>query len=67
MIELAAHTDAGGRLVAVAEQLSEELAARAAEHDRENTFVYENFDLMRDAGYLRLAVPRELGGLVCQA
>jgi acyl-CoA dehydrogenase len=32
-------------------------------HDRENTFVHENFERMREAGYLRLAVPAELGGL----
>lgn len=49
--------------VALAASLGSVFAPLAADHDRENTFVYENFDLMRDAGYLRLAVPRELGGL----
>jgi hypothetical protein len=34
-IELAARTDAGGRLVSTAERLSETLAANAALHDRD--------------------------------
>src|SRR4028118_2085335 len=49
--------------VALAASLGAVFAPLAADHDRENTFVYENFDLMRDSGCLRLAVPRELGGL----
>jgi acyl-CoA dehydrogenase len=49
--------------VALAEKLGAEFAPRAAAHDRENTFVAENFDRMREAGYLRLAVPEELRGL----
>ncbi|WP_459717242.1 acyl-CoA dehydrogenase family protein [Actinophytocola sp. KF-1] len=35
----------------------------AAEHDRDATFVTEAYDAMREHGYLRLAVPTELGGL----
>lgn len=46
-----------------AASLGAEFAPRAASHDRENTFVSENFDRMRETGYLRLAVPEELGGL----
>ena len=63
MIELAAHTDAGGRLVAVAEQLSEELAARAAEHDRDGSFPFEAIDALKAAGFFTAPVPVELGGL----
>jgi alkylation response protein AidB-like acyl-CoA dehydrogenase len=63
MIELAAHTDAGGRLVAVAEQLSEELAARAAEHDREGSFPFEAIDALKAGGFFAAPVPVELGGL----
>jgi hypothetical protein len=36
-IELAARTDAGGRLVAAAERLSETLAANAPLHDRDES------------------------------
>jgi alkylation response protein AidB-like acyl-CoA dehydrogenase len=47
--------------------LSEELLARCRErapmYDRENRFFDEDFAELRDAGYLTIAVPRELGGL----
>jgi acyl-CoA dehydrogenase len=49
--------------VPLAAELAAEFAPRAETHDRENTFVAENFARMREAGYLRLAVPVELGGL----
>src|SRR5437764_8455852 len=35
---------------------------RAAVYDRENRFFHEDFEDLRQAGYLLLAVPRELGG-----
>ena len=36
---------------------------RAPQYDRENRFFQEDFEELRDAGYLRMAVPTELGGL----
>lgn len=36
---------------------------RAAVHDRENTFPRDDLEELRERGYLRLLVPRELGGL----
>jgi alkylation response protein AidB-like acyl-CoA dehydrogenase len=62
-IELAAHTNAGARLVAIAEELCEELAARAAEHDRDGTYPFEAIDALKAAGYFAAPVPVELGGL----
>src|SRR5215211_6511191 len=62
-IELTAHTDAGARLVALAEGLSEDLATRAAEHDRDATYPFEAIDALRAAGYFAAPVPVELGGL----
>jgi L-evernosamine nitrososynthase len=62
-IELAAHTDAGGRLVAIAEQLSEGLAARAPEHDRDGSYPFEAIDALKAAGYFAAPVPVVLGGL----
>ncbi len=35
---------------------------RAPQYDRENRFFEEDFEELRDAGYLTIAVPRELGG-----
>jgi alkylation response protein AidB-like acyl-CoA dehydrogenase len=62
-IELTAHTDAGARLVATAEDLSEELAARAAEHDRDGSYPHEAIDALKVAGYFTSPIPAELGGL----
>jgi alkylation response protein AidB-like acyl-CoA dehydrogenase len=36
---------------------------RAAAYDRDNRFFQEDFDDLRSAGYLKMAVPREFGGL----
>ena len=62
-IELTAHTDAGARLVASAEELAGELAARAAEHDRDGTYPFEAIDALQRGRLLRRADPDELGGL----
>ena len=62
-IELTAHTTAGARLVAIAEALSEELAARAAEHDREGSYPFEAIDALKALGYFAAPIPVELGGL----
>ena len=50
-------------IVELAGRLAERFAERAAEHDRDTTFPYENYDDMREAGYLGLTVPEELGGM----
>ncbi len=62
-IELSAHTDHGARLVAIAERLSDELAKRAAEHDRDGKYPFEAIDALKAAGYFAAPVPVELGGL----
>jgi alkylation response protein AidB-like acyl-CoA dehydrogenase len=49
-------------LVELAGNLADRFAERAGEHDREGTFPFENYDEMREAGYLGLTVPEELGG-----
>lgn len=38
------------------------VAAHAARHDAEGSFVQEGLDALRDAGLLAIAVPEELGG-----
>lgn len=43
--------------------LSAGFATRAAEHDRDASFPFENFTALRDAGLLSLTVPAEFGGL----
>ena len=49
--------------VGLAAEVGAQCAPRAAAHDHDNTFVAENYALLRDAGYTRLAIPKELGGL----
>ena len=39
-----------------------EFAARAAQHDRDASFPFENFDRLSEAGLLALTVPAALGG-----
>jgi len=62
-MELSARTPAGADLVALAERLAEDLASRAAAHDRDGTYPHESIRSLRDAGYLVAPVPVELGGL----
>jgi alkylation response protein AidB-like acyl-CoA dehydrogenase len=63
MLELAAKTDAGARLVRVAEGIAEELSARAAQHDREASFPHGGIDALKRAGYFVAPIPVEHGGL----
>ena len=42
--------------------LLEHVAARSQIYDRENRFLSEDLDELREAGYLKSAVPKELGG-----
>lgn len=49
--------------VPLAAELGAQFAERAAKHDRENTFVEENFAVLRASGYSALAIPEEFGGL----
>lgn len=45
-----------------AEALADGFAARAAEHDRNGSFPFENFRELSEAGLLALTVPAALGG-----
>jgi L-evernosamine nitrososynthase len=62
-IELTAVTEPGARFVALAEELSRELAPRAALHDGDGTFAFDSFELLRARGYFRAPVPVQFGGL----
>lgn len=45
-----------------ASELAPKLAARADVHDGDGSFVADSFDLLRERGFLSMAVPSELGG-----
>ncbi len=44
------------------DEMMQRFAERAPVYDRENRFFQEDFDELKAAGYLNLAVPEELGG-----
>jgi alkylation response protein AidB-like acyl-CoA dehydrogenase len=46
----------------VLQHLRAACAERAAEHDRDASFPFENFELLREYGLLALTVPQEYGG-----
>lgn len=46
----------------LSEQMLRRFQERAPGYDRENRFFQEDFDELRQAGYLTIPVPRELGG-----
>jgi alkylation response protein AidB-like acyl-CoA dehydrogenase len=63
MFELTATTETGARLVLLAESLADELATRAALHDREASFPHASVDALKRAGYFTAPIPAEHGGL----
>ena len=55
-------TESQKRIVALAGELADTFARRASEHDWAGSFPYENYRDLHESGYLKLTVPRELGG-----
>jgi alkylation response protein AidB-like acyl-CoA dehydrogenase len=48
--------------VALSDEIIAHCGDRAAAYDRENRFFTEDFEELRAAGYLKIAIPKELGG-----
>ncbi|HWI61174.1 MAG TPA: acyl-CoA dehydrogenase family protein [Symbiobacteriaceae bacterium] len=46
-----------------ARELAKEFAKRAAEHDRSRSAPVENYELLRDAGFYGLVIPKQFGGM----
>jgi alkylation response protein AidB-like acyl-CoA dehydrogenase len=59
---VAALTASQKHWVEIAAQHADDFASRAAQHDRENSFPFENFEAMRASGYTNMSIPAELGG-----
>ena len=51
-----------GNGVALSDEIIAHCGDRAAAYDRDNRFFTEDFEDLRAAGYLKIAVPKELGG-----
>ncbi|MCH9010057.1 MAG: hypothetical protein IIC21_05485 [Chloroflexi bacterium] len=47
----------------LSDKLLRRCAERAPMYDRENRFFQEDFDEIKQTDYLKMAVPKELGGL----
>ena len=55
-------SDGQKELLAIAESLGPDFAARAARYDREASFPHENYADLRQAGLLALCIPEKFGG-----
>ena len=50
------------KFVSIATAHAEDFKTRVAQHDRENTFPFENVAAMKASGYTNMTAPEELGG-----
>jgi len=56
-------SDRQAQLIELAGRLADEFAGRATEHDRGNSFPFENIEALKQAGYTALVVPERHGGM----
>jgi alkylation response protein AidB-like acyl-CoA dehydrogenase len=57
------HTAREQHFIDLAAGLAGEFAERAARHDKEASFPYENYARLRESGYTNLIIPEKFGGL----
>ncbi len=57
------HTEREQRFIDLAATLADDFATRAAQHDEEGSFPYENYERLKETGYSVLTIPEELGGM----
>ncbi len=57
------NTEREQRFVNLAAGLADEFAPRAAQHDEDASFPYENYARLKETGYTVLIIPEKLGGL----
>ena len=55
-------TQKQSHLLEIAEEISEAICETSVVHDRDGTFPYEHFTLMKEKGYISATVPEEYGG-----
>lgn len=56
-------SDKSKKLIALAAELASDFSTRAAEHDRNNSFPFENIAKLKETGYSALVIPEANGGL----
>jgi alkylation response protein AidB-like acyl-CoA dehydrogenase len=59
---MADRTERQTSIIALADELAGRFAERAARHDADRTFPFENYRDLHESGYLKLVVPPEYGG-----
>src|SRR5229473_4796296 len=57
------HTAREQRFLDMVGEMADDFAKRAAIHDEEGSFPFENYERLKDSGYTRLIIPESLGGL----
>ena len=57
------NTEREQRFIDLAAALADEFAPRAAQHDEEGSFPYENYARLKETGYTAMTIPEALGGL----
>jgi len=57
------HTEREQRFIDLAAGLADDFAKRAAQHDEDESFPFENYEQMRECGYTNLIIPEEFDGL----
>src|SRR5271163_1461718 len=57
------HNERERRFIDLAGELADDFATRAARHDEEGSFPFENYERLKSSGYTRLTIPESLGGL----
>jgi len=57
------HTAREHRFLEMAGEMADDFATRAATHDEEGSFPFENYERLKESGYTRLIIPEALGGL----
>src|SRR5579875_1842731 len=57
------YTEREQRFIDLAAELAGDFATRAAQHDAEASFPYENYARLKESGYTVLTIPEELGGM----
>src|SRR5271170_1233442 len=57
------HNEPERRFIDLAGELADDFATRAARHDEEGSFPFENYERLKSSGYTRLTIPESLGGL----
>jgi len=56
-------SDKSKKLIALAAELASDFSTRAAEHDRNNSFPFENIAKLKETGYSAQVIPEANGGL----